>query len=364
MANWKKISLLGAIILVIGLGAAVVMRPKPRLEPVAPAPKMNVAEKDLVLKGRAYCSLTTAVACPMAAKVAENFVVVGQEVKQGQQLLKLTLLPPDAAAMILRANKGPAILAQELLIKQLELKINQLDRSILEAQKLAEVNLAPKNSLPDLLEQKAVAASQLANARVDLADTRCTAAEDLNVLSDLLGYTVTSGSQPRSVIVRAKQDGYIISIEPSVTPGATVAGKVMTIGVMNPMVIRGQVHESDIGRLKAGETASITLDSDKQEPAMNATLTSVSWAAQDNNLTSPSYYLFELNVPNPGLIIRDGNKVKVTFKAQKPASPEVQPEPQQPEPAKPTQTPAAKSVPRATPSPAPAAPTAAPPPPR
>jgi len=366
MANWKKSSVAGAIILAVGVGAALYLRPKPQLPPPAPVVQQAAEDKDLVLQGRAYCSLTVAVNCPMTAKVAEVLVVVGQAVKEGQPLLRLDLLPADAASMITRANKGPAIHAQELFIQQTELKISQLDRGILEMQKLSEVNLAPKSTLQDLLEQKAYAMGQLENARQSLADIRRNAAEDLKVLTDQLGYPVASGSQPRTLIVRAKQDGIIIGIESSVTPGAQVGGKVMTLGVMDPMILRGQVHESETGRLKAGETASITLDSDKDEPAMNATLTSVSWVAQDSGLSAPAYYLFELQVPNPGLVIRDGTKVQVVFKAKNaqqpaPAQPAAaQPAPAQPAAAQPGAAAAPKPQRQHTPAPSAPAPPAAP----
>lgn len=342
MANWKKISVAGVIILAVGLGAAAYLRPRPQTPPPPAAPAQTAADKDLVLQGRAYCSLTIPVNSPMVARVSEVLVSVGQAVKKDQALLRLELLPADAAAMSQRANKGPFIHARELGIQQLELKLNQLERGLVEAQKLDAAGLAPRNALPELTEQKALLVSQLANERQALADARRTAAEDLRVLTDLLGYAVAAGSQPRILNVRAPQDGFIIGIETNVTPGGNVGGKVMTLGVMDPMSIRGQVHESEIGRLRAGENATITLDSGKDEPPMNATLTSVSWAAQDSSLAAPSYYLFELSVPNPGLAIRDGNKVRVTFKAR-PAQPAVQPAPPQPAAPAPAPTPAPAS---------------------
>lgn len=320
MWNWKKISIAGLVVLLIGTGAALYLQPRPVavLAPVT-APQ-SAAPKDLVLQGRAYCSLTVIINAPMTAKVTEVLAQVGQAVKKDDPLLRLELLPNDAAAMMQRANKGPAIHAQELLIQQYELKMNQLDRNIAEMQKLEAAGLAPRNSLPELLEQKAYGVRQIENARQTLADARRTASEDLKVLSDLLGQKIASGSQPRFLIVRAPQDGHVIGVETTVTPGATVGGKVMTLGVMDPMFIRGQVHESEIDRLKAGETASISLDS-SNGPPMEAKLTSVSWAAQDSSLAAPSYYMFELTVPNPDLAMRDGNKVQVTFKAKPTAEP-------------------------------------------
>jgi hypothetical protein len=335
MANWKKISLAGAIVLCVGIGLAAYLRPQPQPVPQQTAPQQTAADKDLVLQGRAYCAVTVPLETPvlenlsLVAKVAEVLVGVGQAVKQDQPLLRLDLLPADAAKMIERANKGTAIHTQELLVQKAELELSKLERNIQETRKLEEVGLAPRNSLPSLLEQKAYTLQQIAEGRQIVADLRRNAAEDLKVMSDLLGYPVGSGSQPRSLIVRAKQDGIIIGIEANVTPGTLVKGKVMTLGVMDPMVIRGQVHESEIGRLRAGDSAQVTLDSaDKDEPAMNATLTSVSWAAQDSSLSAPAYYLFELQVPNPKLVIRDGTKVQVTFKAkQKDAAGQPAPQP-------------------------------------
>ena len=318
MANWKKISIAVLIMLAAGGGAAVYLRPKAPLAPPPQAAPQPAAERDLVLQGRAYCLLTVPISAPISGKVLEVLIQVGQAVKKNDALVKLELLPTDAASMAQRANKAPAIHAQELAIQQLEFKLAQLERNILEAQKLTEANMAPRNALPDFLEQKALALKQLENIRQNLADTRRAANDDLRVMSDQLGQTVGSGSAPRFIFIRAPQDGHVISLESSVTPGALVAGKVCTLGVMDPMVIRGQVHESEIDRLKAGETAKITLDSTKDE-AMEAKLTSVSWAAQDSSLAAPSYYLFELTVPNPDLKIRDGNKVQVTFKPRSPS---------------------------------------------
>lgn len=311
MANWKKISIALAILLAVGASAAVYLRPRPVAAPAAPAVG-PAAAKDLVLQGRAYCSLTVPVATPMAGQVLEVLVQVGQPVKKDDVLVKLQLLPGDAAALSQRVNKGAAIHAQELNLQQLQLRIAQLDRNIDEARQLTAVGLAPGNALPDLMEQKALAMKQADNARQTLADARRAAGEDLQALSKQLGQTVVSGSAPSVIFIRAPQDGYVLGIDPPVTPGAIVSGKLGTLGVMDPMVIRGQVHESETARLKAGENATITLDAGKGE-ALQATLTQVSWAAVDSSLAAPSYYMFELSVPNPDLKIHDGNKVQITF---------------------------------------------------
>lgn len=313
MVNWKKTSAGALIVIVVGIAAAFYLRPKTQVNILPPATTQVLGSQELVLQGRAYCALTQAILCPMQARVEQVLAQVGQPVVKDQPLLQLRLLPQDAAALALRASKGAALTAQELRIKEFEVRLSQLERSIKETEKLEAIGLAPRTAMTDLLEQKTVLLKQLDVAQQNLADGRRNAHEDLKVLTDLLGYPVASGSQPTQLIVRAPQDGHIIGLEPNVTPGAIVNGKVMTLGVMERMVVRGQVHESEIGRLKAGEAATITLDSAPGK-TMEAQLTSISWAAQDNSLAAPSYYLFELNVANPELLLRDGNKVQVTFR--------------------------------------------------
>lgn len=316
MANWKNISLFVLAVLCAGLAAALLLRPQQALAPAPQAPPAGQpVSRELVLQGRAYCSLTIPVPAQVQGKVSEVLVRVGQAVKKDDLLIKLELLPADAAAIALRASKGQAIRAQELAVQQLELKLAQLGRNISETEQLQAVNLAPRNALPELLEQQALTQRQLEAARLALADARRAAGDDLRVLSEQLGQPVGSGSAPRVVYVRAPQDGHVIGMEPSVVPGALVGGKLCTLGVMDPMLIRGQVHESEIGRLKAGARARITLDAGGGAP-VEATLSSVSWSALDSGLAAPSYYLFELTVPNPGLLLRDGNKVQIGFPAE------------------------------------------------
>ena len=86
MANWKSISIAGVIVLAAGVCAAVYLRPRANVPaPLAPVVQ-SASEKDLVLQGRAYCSLTVPISAPISGKVTEVLVQVGQAVKKDDVL--------------------------------------------------------------------------------------------------------------------------------------------------------------------------------------------------------------------------------------------------------------------------------------
>lgn len=313
MAIWNKIGIAVALLVLCAVGAFFYLgAPVPtKLQPVT-QPPVDAKQLPLVLQGRSYCSVTLPVPATLAGEVVESLVSIGQAVKKDDLLFKLKLSVADAAAMSVRLNKSAALRGSEVNIHKLELGLAQLERNIAEVKQLNEMGMAPRNALADLQDQVQITTSQLELARIGLADARKAAADDLAVLSKSLGQPLTIGSKPLFVFVRAPQDGHVIAIDPTVREGATVSGVLCTIGSMDSMLIRGQVHESELARLQGSSNATITLDGDKGE-SFNATLSRVSWAAQDSSLAAPAYYLFELVVPNPDYKIRDGFKVQVTL---------------------------------------------------
>jgi len=290
--------------------------PSARRHPAPPPPPIASASGPLVLQGRAYCSFTLPVTSPFQGEVVEIATSIGQVVKKDNLLFKLKLTPTDAAALATRLNRGTSFQTMEGNIQQLTLRKAQLERTIVEARQLVDLGLGARNSLADLQDQLRVLDSQLDLARLSLADLRRTVTDDLALLSRQLGAPQHVGGRPEFVLVRAQQEGTVISIDAAINMGAIVGGTLGTMGSMDPMVIRGQVHESELSRLQSAANATIALDGGKGE-TFEATVSRVSWAALDPGISAPAYYLFELVVPNPDNKIKDGFKVQVTLNQQK-----------------------------------------------
>lgn len=313
MARWNKIGLAIAVAIICAVGGYLWLgKATQKHLPVVPPPAVDSTTLPLVLQGRSYCSMTLPVQTTLSGEVQESLIAVGQTVKKDDILFKLKLSVADATTLSARLNKGASILAIEASIQRLVIQQEQLERNIVETKQLDTLGMASKNYLADMLDLQRITRTQLELTRVSLADAKRAAADDLAVLSKLLGQQVHFGSRPQNIIVRAPQDGNIISINASVREGAVAGGTLCTIGDMDPMIIRGQVHESELPRLQGAENATIALDGGKGEE-FEAELSRVSWAALDSNLAAPAYYLFELVVPNPSHKIKDGFKVQITF---------------------------------------------------
>jgi membrane fusion protein, macrolide-specific efflux system len=313
MARWNKVALAIVAVALCAVGIFLwLARPAKKHMPVAAPAVVDSQKLPLVLQGRSYCSVTLPVPASMSGEVTEIGVSIGQAVKKDDLLFKLKLPVGEAAALSARLNKGAALQAMEMDIQKLKIMQDQLTRNIVEMKQLDALGMAPRNGLADMQDQLRLNQNQLELAKLGLTNAKRAAEDDVAVLTKSLGQPIHIGSRPQYVIIRAPQDGNVISIDPAVRLGGLVSGVLCTIGVMDPMIIRGQVHESELDRLQGAENATITLDAGKGE-AFEAKLSRVSWAALDNSLTAPAYYLFELVVPNPEDKIKDGFKVQVTL---------------------------------------------------
>lgn len=339
MATWKKISLALLLVLAAVAGGFLwksrMAAPAPVAMPAAPP----AAPHATIVQGRAYCSVSTQVTTPAGGEVQEVPVQIGQAVKKDQVLLVLKIAPNERAVLSGKINTYNSQSGIEMNAQQLETKHGLLLRQISEAEQLMKLNLISRNALMDLQEQLALVEKQLASIRAALAEMRQNRSNELDGISRLYGQPVHPGRVPYTVLLRAPMDGHVIWLAPAARPGAVVVMNqpLVTVGIMDPMTIRGQIHESEVALLAPGDRAEVTLDAGKGE-TVNATLTTVSWAPQDNAVSAASYYLFELTVVNPDLKIKDGNKVQVSFPAQDNASASSAP----PAPAPPSPAPASR----------------------
>ncbi|HWR04156.1 MAG TPA: HlyD family efflux transporter periplasmic adaptor subunit [Humidesulfovibrio sp.] len=318
MATWKKISLALLLALVLGAGLFILRSRMAVPPPSATLPPPPAGPHAIIVQGRAYCSVSSPVTTPVGGEVLEVLVSVGQAVKKDEVLLRIKIAPNERALLSAKVNTYNTQSSLDASLHEMEAKKIMLQRNISEAQQLVSMNLAPRNALVELQEKAEVIDRQISTTKTALSELRANRENELAGLSKLYGQTVRPGMVPETVIVRAPMDGFVIWMSPTARSGAvitTTTSPLCTVGLMDPMVIRGQVHESETGRLRPGETAEITLDAGKGE-TFNATLSNVSWAPLDNAVSAASYYLFELTVTNPDLKIKDGNKVQVSFPPQ------------------------------------------------
>ncbi len=290
--------------------------PAQAAQPEKPNPTaLSSKSQDIVFQGKIYCSLKRYMPVPYKGIITQLNVQVGRKVLAGEVLLKLQLDPEVVAS--LRRRVSPSS------IDDLEVRLAQiLDNLVTSRAKLHEVEelsrqrmaspqtVTQVNQNIELLERQQRAIQQQLNAQ------RRSLQDDLVALSDQLGETINSDKIPLEVLLRAPIDGHIIWLHPELRVGAEIdpqggtAG--ITVGVMEPMLIRANIFESEASRVTPGDQAEVTLSS-LPGSIFKATLSRVSWTPATPGLDQPSYYEVELTVPNPDLVLKEGFKVQVTM---------------------------------------------------
>jgi len=180
---------------------------------------------------------------------------------------------------------------------------------------LSQKNLAPAQSLTQVNEEIQALSKQRGALCDALSQAQRTKQEEESLLRKQLGVPMQSGQIPREGVLVAPIDGHVVWLFPDLRQGAELKGgtPVIFIGVMDPMLLRAQVYESEAQKLKVGQQADITLDS-LPGKKFTARVSRLPWAPPVVSLEHPTYYDVEFQVANPDLVLREGMKATVTMR--------------------------------------------------
>ncbi len=181
-------------------------------------------------------------------------VQVGTQVKSGQLLARLNSKAASAQVAIAQAE-----------VKHAEAAENVLSTGLPELQRLAQrwaaaaaAGAAEKQKAEDARQASQQLAARIEEAKSEIALARCKlelAQVELQTLS-----------------LRAPQAGVIVRV--TVQPGSSVSSQDrQALFVLRPersLVVRAEVNESFIRRIRPGMTASVLLDADPQAPVIPA----------------------------------------------------------------------------------------------
>jgi len=131
------------------------------------------------------------------------------------------------------------------------------------------------------------------------------------------GLDVDVNKLPRLGHVRSPMDGYILWVNSSLVPGMafTKQASLVSVGRIDPMVIRASVHEIAVQKLKVGDKATVVFHSIPGETFETA-ISKVNFVALPAMMQQPSFYEIELMLPNPEKRIKEGMRCDVTVNLQ------------------------------------------------
>ncbi|GAB7080038.1 efflux RND transporter periplasmic adaptor subunit [Megalodesulfovibrio paquesii] len=269
--------------------------------------------QDIVFQGKVYSSLTRDATILFDGEVEELRVRPGQAVKRGEVLLTYQLTPEVMSSLRSRVSTTS--------ISELEARLASIDADILsgktkmkELQSLRSGNFIPESRLDE--PKNALAALQAQRQPIEkmLALKKRLLEDDVKQLQALLGDVISLDKIPSVVQLKSPIDGHVTTLAPNVRPNSLLrAGTVaMFIGVMDPMLVRAQVFETEALRIKPGDKATMTLPS-LPGKTFDVVLSRVNLTPSTQGIDQPTFYEVELTAPNPELLLREGLKVFITF---------------------------------------------------
>ncbi|WP_300161529.1 efflux RND transporter periplasmic adaptor subunit [Solidesulfovibrio sp.] len=118
---------------------------------------------------------------------------------------------------------------------------------------------------------------------------------------------------PRVGYIRAPASGYVLWTNSSLIPGMAFSkqASLISIGRLDPIIIRASVHEIAAQKLKVGDKATVVFHGLPGQPFQTA-ISKIDFVAQPAMLQQPSFYELEMTLPNPDLRIKEGMRCDVT----------------------------------------------------
>jgi HlyD family secretion protein len=282
----------------------------------APDVKSDSPQKSsaIVIQGKVYCSVKRPLVFPYGAIITAVPVKPGQAIKAGEVLVRYRL-PPAASLELHRRLDNPQIGRLEMELAELDLKQVEADSALRELERLAAQNMAPTEEVGKTRKRIELLGQQRAALQKQIALEKRLVAEDRALLKELLGAEVSADSLPEQAALVAPLDGNVVVISPDVRVNAEIPknAPALTLGVLDPMYIRGQIHEIEAVQVQPGDQAEFTIQAIPGRK-FTAEVRSLAWAPlPTDRLETPTYYEIELIVGNPDSVLREGLKAEITL---------------------------------------------------
>jgi len=307
-ALFLALSLLGA-----AAGPALAQQPAAPAAPAAKPSEPSPQAQEILFSGKLYSPLKLTVKLPFTSQILAMPTTIGQKVKKNDILATFEI--PMETRM---SEKRSLSLAQVKEVEHLlavanrdldKFRVKRKELEMMEKQNLATSQALAQNALEiDAVEKQRVALQERLALEKELAQQR------LELARDRFGPKANFGSLPNEGIVKAPTDGYVLWINPELRKGVKLSSDtdLFQVGLLDPILIRAQVHEIEALRLNLGDKAKVSFDS-LPGKTLDATVSRIPWAPLPTALHQPSYYEIELTLPNPDYTLKEGLKAQVSI---------------------------------------------------
>jgi len=298
-----------AAALLAGAASAFAAQAQPAADP-QPTGVLRPAEVQFT--GKLYTPVKFSVPLPFPAFIQQIGVQIGQQVKVGQELARYEL---RQEVYMDEKNKLSTTTIKELeyRLAQVDVELDKLTAKHRELEVMTKRNMASQQSISQNEKEIEAARKEKTSIQEQLNLARDVYSDRLILAKERFGRDAGAGNVPKVGFLRSPLDGYVLWINAEARSGAHLEREtpIFQVGVLDPMIIRAQVHEIEVNKIAEGNAATVVFDAIPGRE-FAATVSRIPWTPLPANLQQPSYYEIELTIPNPDHSLREGLKGQVT----------------------------------------------------
>jgi len=280
-----------------------------------PPPTSKVSSIELT--GTLYCSLKRSVPLPFTGTMDSVLVQPGQKVDKGEALV-IYHLSQETRRQIRQSLTSSSVSNLEIKLSDTQNEIYILKAKKIEQFILFQQQMATMENLIQTDQEIKILTKQVEILSEGLKEEKLLWQERLALFQKQLGTHITPENIPRRAYLRSPISGHVIWTHPCLRNNAEMekSASLLEIGVMNPMLFRAKVQDLEVINPASGDKGEISINAlpGRKFPGQ---ISRVSWTPLNPSPDQPPYYLLELVVPNPDLILKEGLKGKSILRKHK-----------------------------------------------
>lgn len=270
-----------------------------------------------ILTGKVNATVTRGATLPFNSVIDAVLVKPGQAVEAGAPLMRYHLQDEARRSLVRELTIGANTenLKSQVLSLERELANTNAERN--KTKQLVASRLGSRQALARLDDTVQSLKDRINLLNETIKKTESNFDVRLKELSEYFGQSIEAGKPlPNELVLTSPIKGYVLSIDANVNPDQLLneGFEPIQVGQMDPVIIRVPVYETDLNNIKVGDSASVEIPS-LGNREFKGIVTEISWISTDMDVSKPSYYMVELTVPNPELLMKPGFKAIAHFKA-------------------------------------------------
>lgn len=290
MSNWKKGVIAGGAVAALGVGALAIRGEAADSKTAATAPQtVQVQRRNLVLRAEASGQVepirTVEVKSKAGGEILRVHVETGDYVEAGTLLAEVD--PRDVQNALDQAEA-------DLASAQVQLRTSRAQRQRVEALRESEVVTQDEYEAAVNAEASAQASVVRAQTNARLARER---SRDVTIRAPIAG----------TIITRAVEPGTIIA---SATGNVSGGTSLFTMADLSEIQVRARVDETDIGKVKPGQAAQVTVEAYPGQTFRGSVLKVEPQAVVEQNVTM---FPVLVRLANPDGLLKPGMNADVAM---------------------------------------------------